>query len=158
MTARIESVRCKRGVELLQGETFTLFASATRTTAVANSAGTAVYIGGERRRYIAILNVTAAANVAGDTLDVFTDWSLDGVTYFNGAHFTQVLGNGGAVAFFVVFDPSNPGTAGIALTTDAAVNTVRPSLFGPYVRGRYTLVNGGAGGQSFSFSLVGYAL
>jgi len=146
-----------RGFNLLQGETITLFASAARTTAAANVAGTAVYIGGERRRYIFILDVTAAADAAGDTLDVYIDWSLDNTTYYNGAHFTQVLGNGGAVAYYTVFDATTGTTADVAVTADQAANATVPTLFGPYVRGRYTLVDGG-GAHTFTFSLIGYGL
>lgn len=146
-----------RGANLRQGETITLKASGA-VTATAGTNGTAVFIGGERTRYIFFLDVTAAATDVDDTLDCYIDWSIDNVTYYNGAHFTQVLGNGGVKSFFVVFDPSNPGTAGIATTADAAVNTVRPSLFGPYVRTRYVVVNPGAGAASFTFSVIGYAL
>lgn len=152
------SIKGPRGVELLQGETITLFASAARTTATASTNGTAVYVGGERRRYIFVLAVTAAATAAGDTLDVYIDWSLDGTTYYNGAHFTQVLGNGGAKAFYTVFDPTTGTTADVACSADQAANTTVPTLFGPYVRGRYTLVDSGGHAQSFTFSLTGYAL
>lgn len=146
-----------RGLDLDKGESFTLAASAART-ATAGTNGTAYCFDGERHRYIVILNVTAAATDVDDTLDVYVDWSLDDVTYFNGGHFTQVLGNGGVKSFYMVFDPSAPGTAGVALATDAAVNTVRPSLFGPYMRARWVIVNPGAGAASFTFSVLGYAL
>jgi hypothetical protein len=147
-----------RGKDLRQGELITLFAAAARATAAANAVGTAVYLGGERRRFIFILNVTAAATDAADTLDVYVDWSLDGTTYFNGAHFTQVVGNGGAVAYYTVFDATTGLAADVAITADQAANTTSPALFGPYVRGRYTLVDSGDADQSFTFSLLGYAL
>ena len=145
-----------RGTDLLQGETVTLAASAARG-ATAGTNGTEVFLAGERKRFIFILDVTAAATDVDDTLDVYIDWSLDNVTYYNGSHFTQVLGNGGAKAFYHVFDASNPGTAGIAVSTDAAVNTVRPSLFGPYVRLRWVIVDPGGAAASFTFSVIGYA-
>jgi hypothetical protein len=147
----------ERGVNLEQGEVITLFASAVRT-ATAGVNGTAVAILGERRRYIFILDVTAAATEGTDTLDVYIDWSIDNVTYYNGGHFTQVLGNGGAVSFYMVFDPTTPGVADIDVTADQAASTVVPSLFGPYVRGRYVEVDGGGVASSFTFSLIGYAL
>src|SRR5437660_118819 len=47
---------------------------------------------------IFILNVTAAAAAAGDTLDVWLQHSWDdGTTFDDFLHFTQVLGNGGAL-------------------------------------------------------------
>ena len=146
-----------RGYDLKQGEVLTLKASSI-VTATAGTNGTAVYVGGERHRYIFILAVTAAATEVDDTLNVFVDWSIDGTTYYNGGHFTPVLGNGGVKSFFMVFDPSNPGTADIAVATDAADSTVRPSLFGAYVRARWVEVDAGGGASSFTFSVIGYAL
>jgi hypothetical protein len=146
-----------RGVDLNQGEAFTLKASAA-VGATAGTNGTGVYLAGERLRFIVILDVTAAATDVTDTLDVYVDFSLDDVTYYNGGHFTQVLGNGGAVSFYMVFDAGGPGTAGVAITSDAAANTVRPSLFGPYIRTRYVIVDPGAGAASFTFSVKGYAI
>jgi hypothetical protein len=149
-------LKSPRGVELLQGETITLRASAV-TAAVVGATGTAVYIAGERRRYIFILDVTAAATDAADTLDVYVDWSLDNLTWTNGGHFTQCLGNGGAKRYYMVFDPSNPGTTVIDATSDAANSTVRPALFGPYVRARWTMVDADVDGN-FTWSAIGYAL
>lgn len=146
-----------RGADLQEGEAITLFAAAARTTPTAGTNGTAVFLAGERQRFIFILNVTAAATDAADTLDVYIDWSLDGTTYFNGGHFTQVIGTGGAVAYYMVFDPTTPGVADVDVTADQAVSTVVPSLFGPYVRGRYVLVDADAD-ASFTFSVTGYAV
>ena len=146
-----------RGVDLQQGESISLFASAVRSTATAGTNGTAVNLGGERRRFIFLLDLTNAGNAGGDTLDVYVDWSIDGITYYNGVHFTQILGNGAdALTYFTVCDPTGGLAADVAITADAAVNTTRPALFGPYVRGRYVLVNGG-GTHTFTFSLTGYA-
>ncbi|MCX6069448.1 MAG: hypothetical protein NTU91_01110, partial [Chloroflexi bacterium] len=93
-----------------------------------------------------------------DTLDVFVDvLAPDLTTWLNAIHFTQVLGNGGAKKFFAVLDPSNPGTAVIDASADAAAAAVRPALFGPQLRGRYTVVDPGWGAASFTFSLRLYA-
>jgi hypothetical protein len=146
-----------RGADLKQGEVLTLKASSI-VTATAGTNGTAVYVGGERTRYIFILAVTAAATEVDDTLNVFIDWSIDGTTYYNGGHFTPVLGNGGVKSFYMVFDPTTPGAADIAVTTDAANSTVRPSLFGAYVRARWVEVDAGGVASSFTFSVIGYAL
>lgn len=146
----------ERGVNLEQGEGITLIESAARG-ATAGTNGTAVYIAGERKRYIFILAVTAAATDVNDTLDVYVDWSLDNSTYYNGGHFTQVLGNGGAKSEYMVFDTTTPGTSAIAISSDAASGAVRPQIFGPYVRLRYVIVDPGAGAASFTFSVIGYA-
>jgi hypothetical protein len=146
-----------RGVELTQGEAVTLFSLAARDTAAAAATGTAVYLGGERRRFVWVLKLTNAGNANADTLDVFVDWSLDNTIWLNGVHFTQILGDGtDALTYYTVCDPTGGLTADVAITSDAAANTTRPTLFGPYVRGRYALVNGG-GTHTFTFSLTGYA-
>lgn len=147
-----------RGKNLQQGEVITLKESGA-VTVTAGTNGTGVYIGGERRRYIFLLTVTAAATEAGDTLDAYIDWSFDDSTYINGGHFTQCVGNGGAKKYYMVFDPSAPGTSVIDATSDAANSAVRPALFGPYVRTRYVVVEANANANSsFTFSVTGYAL
>lgn len=146
-----------RGVELLQGEAFVLEPSAVHNSVVTNQAGVNQWnLYGERARYLFHLNVTAAATVAGDTLDVFIDCTAPDLSWINCIHFPQVLGNGGALAYYAVLDASNPGTACIAVATDAAVNTVRPAMFGQSFRVRYTVVN--VGGVSFTFAVQGYAI
>lgn len=144
-----------RGVDLIQGEQITLAASAARTVG-ANGAG--VFIGGERRRFIIINAITASATAAGDTADIYVDWSLDDVTYYNAIHFTQQAGNGAARTEFAVLDPANPGTSVINITSDAAAAAVRPAVFGAYLRARWALVDGGGGDTSHTFSVIAYAL
>ncbi len=144
-----------RGVELLQGETITLAASAART---ANGSATGVFVGGERRRFVVVNAITASATAAADTLDVFVDFSLDGTTYYNAIHFTQQAGDGAARTEFAVLDPANPGTAVVDITADAAAAAVRPALFGPYVRARWEAVDGGGADTSHTFSVIAYAI
>ena len=147
-------VKGPRGVELLQGEIVTLAASAPRT---AGANGVAAYIGGERKRFVIVNAITASAAAAGDTLDVYVDFSLDSTTWYNAAHFTQQAGNGAARTEFAVLDPANPGVAVVNVTTDAAAAAVRPALFGPYMRARWAVVNAGGGAQSHTFSVIVYA-
>ncbi len=144
-----------RGVELVQGEAITLAASAART---AGANGTAVFLGGERQRFVFLLSVTASATDAGDTLDVYIDWSLDNVTWLNGGHFGQQAGNGAAKKEWMTFDPTNPGTSSIAVTSDAAAGAVRPGVLGPYVRARWAIADSGDANQSHTFSVVGYGI
>lgn len=144
-----------RGAELTQGETITLAASAART---ASANGTAVQINGERRRFIIVNRITASATDAGDTLDVYVDFSLDNTTWYNAVHFTQQAGNGAARTEYAVLDPSNPGTSVINVTADAAAAAVRPALFGPYIRARWAMVDGGGDANtSHTFSVIAYA-
>lgn len=145
-----------RGTDLEQGEVITLRASAV-TAATAGTNGTAVYVGGERKKYIFLLNVTAAATDAGDLLDVYVDWSIDGTTYINGGHFTQCIGTGGAKKYYMVFDATDPGALVIDATSDAAAGAVRPGMFGAYVRARWVMVDADADGN-FTWSCTGYAI
>jgi hypothetical protein len=131
----------------------TLFASATRTAAVTNSVGTAVSDLARASRAIVTLDVTAMAGAGGDVLDVYVDTEVSPGKFVNAAHFTQVAGNGAAQTKVVILDPSNPGTAEINVTSDAAAGAVRPAVWGISLRGRYTLVDAGAHGQSATFSL-----
>ncbi len=144
-----------RGVDLTQGEAITLSALSAK---VATGDGTGVFIGGERKRFIVINAITASATAAGDTADVYVDFSLDNVTWYNAVHFTQQAGNGAARTEYAVLDPSAPGAVTIDVTTDAASGAVRPSLFGPYMRARWALVDGGGGDTSHTFSVIAYAI
>ena len=152
------TIKGPRGIELLQGEAFVLEPSSAHVTIAANVAGVNQYtVRGERSRFVFLIDLTAAANLVGDTLDVFIDaLAPDGATWLNAIHFPQMLGNGGAKKFFAILDAANPGTACFDVSADAAVNTVRPALFGSDFRGRYTIAGGGA--QSFTFSLTAYAV
>lgn len=87
-------------------------------------------------RLQALLNVTAAATAAGDTLDVLVDASLDnGVEWFNIIHFTQVLGNGGAVSF-IARTPSAAAGSMSAVTSDLAAGNATVPFAGNTIRVR----------------------
>jgi hypothetical protein len=101
-----------------------------------------------------LLAVTAAATEVGDTLDVYVDTSLDGVTAVNCVHFTQVLGNGGAVKYAAQLDPTNPGTSVFVATSDCAAGAVRPAVIGAYFRVRSVVVDAGTVNASFTWSLL----
>jgi hypothetical protein len=148
----------KRAVDLLQGEAMVLEPSSAHVTIVANQACVNPWIClGERRRVLFLVDLTAAASVVGDTLDVLIDaLAPDGLTWLNAIHFPQMLGNGGAKKFFGVLDPTNPGAVTFDVSADAAVGVVRPGVFGSQFRGRYTIT--GAAAQSFTFSLSLYAV
>jgi hypothetical protein len=138
-------------------EAITLKASGAVATAAANTLGVANITCSKYKRIICILDVTAAATDANDTLDVYVDVSLDGVLWLNAIHFTQVVGTGGAKSFYAILDPSAPGTSVIDATSDAAAGAVRPALWGPQLRGRWTTVDGGSDADmSFTFSVKAY--
>lgn len=133
-----------------------LFPSAQRTTAVANSAGTNIYEGAWKKA-VFMLDLTASGGAAGDTLDVFVDvLAPDGSTYLNAVHFTQLAGNASATKRFAVLDSTSVAATDFAVATDCTSGVTKPYLFGPKVRGRYTLVNAGGGTQNMTFSLTAY--
>lgn len=141
-------------VRTLEGRLVTLAASAART---AGANGTPVTGLGWVRRLIVVLDITASATDAGDTLDVFVDVSPDGgTTWLNAVHFTQQAGNGSARAEFAVLDPSNPGTSVVNVTADAAAGAVRPALFGDAIRARWEIVDSGDADQSHTFSVKAF--
>jgi hypothetical protein len=146
-----------RGINLSQGEVYVLEPSSVHATIAANVAGVnRFYTLGERRRFLFHVNLTAAGIVAGDTLDVFIDAEAPDGSWMNAIHFPQMLGNGGVQSFFGVLDATNPGAVTIATTADAAVGVVRPGVFGPSFRTRYTIA--GAATQTFTFAVQAYAI
>jgi len=132
---------------------------ASKTVSAAGSANEAAVTGlGAYKQALILLDVTAAAAASGDTLDVYVDTlAADGATWLNVVHFTQVLGHGGAKQFWAVLDPGGaPGTAVIAVATDANAGVVRPSMFTDQLRVRHVVADGGAHGQSFTFSVTAF--
>jgi len=139
---------------ITDGERFTLAALAART---ASANGDGVEITG-RRKWIFLLNVTASATDAGDTLDVYVDFSIDGgTTWINAVHFTQQAGNGAAKKEYAVLDGTTPGTSVVVATSDAASAAVRPAAFGPLWRARWAIADTGGDDASHTFGVTGYA-
>jgi hypothetical protein len=101
---------------------------------------------------VVVLDVTAALAAGGDTLDVYLDSSIDGAIWVNIAHYTQVVGGGGAKRFVSIHPRS--GTATITdVTTDLVAGNLR-SFIGSHLRVRETVVNAGAGAQSFTYGMT----
>ena len=101
-----------------------------------------------------LLNVTSAATLVGDTLDVYIDSSPDGgTTWFNVGHFTQVLGNGGAKKFVMALNPANAGTtAVIDVTSDAVAGATRQYGISDRLRSRSVVVGTG----SFTYAVTAF--
>ena len=150
----MDTVKSKRGVELLQGETLTLAASAARTS---GANGDWVFVGGERTSIMFYLNITASATDAGDTLDVYIDVSLDGTNSIGSViRFAQQAGNGSASKRMAAIDVSG-GTSTTDITSDVAAGTVRLGMFGPYYRARWAIADSGNANSSHTFSVQAYA-
>lgn len=104
-----------------------------------------------------LLNVTSAAAAAGDTLDVYIQASCDnGTTWDDFIHFTQVLGNGGAKKELFRWQGMIAPTTANAAPADAALAVgIKQGPHGSVWRVKYVVVDGGAHGQAFTFSVTG---
>lgn len=131
------------------GFSATLAASAARTAGVTHDG---VLIPEWVRRLEAVLDIAESHTDAGDTLDVYVD-VLVGSKWVNAVHFTQQAGNGAARAEVAVLDASNPGTAVINVTSNAASGVVRPALFGQKIRARSVIVDSGNADQSHTYGV-----
>ena len=102
------------------------------------------------RRIKLTLDVTEAATLAGDTLDVIVD--VDGI---GAVHFAQVLGNGGAQKRVAFLEPGLPDDSDYDVTSDPAAGVVRPYVWGDALSVRATIAGGG--GESFTFGVTAEA-
>lgn len=146
----------ERGRNLEQGELVVLASSTART---ADGNGEWVPVLGERVQFSWLLDITASATDAGDTLDVYIDVSFDGVNSAgNVVHFTQQAGNGSAASEIAIVGASATTTSTTVVTSDAAAATVRQGFTGPYWRARWEVADSGNANSSHTFSVTGYAL
>lgn len=123
----------------------TLLSSAART---ANGQGASVAGFGRFRRIRLELDVTVLAAVLADKLDVYVD--VDGIP---AVHFAQLAGNGSACKRVAILEAGAAATSDADVTTDPAAGAVRPYVLGDALRVRYVITDGGAHGQSFTFSV-----
>lgn len=128
-----------------------LLASAARTATSDGSNETVVTHVRPPNAMAFILDVTAAATEAGDTLDVFVQTKLDGTNWVDIVAFTQVTGDGGtkrhvakviAGAAEAMFEDSATLSAG----------SVR-DLLGDGFRPRWDITDSGTDNASFTFSV-----
>jgi hypothetical protein len=115
-----------------------------------------VHVGGFDKALI-LLDITASATDAGDTLDVYVDVSFDNSTWLNAVHFTQQAGNGSAakeIAFLdASADPTDPDAVKV-VTSDAGAAVVRPEMTGMWIRCRSTVVRLTGTDEAHTFSVV----
>src|SRR5579884_1843729 len=102
-----------------------------------------------------VLDITSANAAVGDTLDVKIQTMLDGphgATWTDVIHFTQALGNGGAKRFFAKLVCPVAEAMYEDHSNGLAAGSIK-NHFGDLWRVTYTIVDGGAHGQSFTFSV-----
>lgn len=139
-------------------EAIQLLASAEHTVE-ADAVGASIDVG-DFNKAIVILDITASATDAGDTLDVMIDVSWDGGTvWYNAIHFTQQAGNGSAAKEMAMLDAaaylSDPDAV-LAVTADAGSGVVRQGLVGPLMRVRSTVVRVTGTDEAHTFSVEAY--
>jgi len=133
----------------------TLLASAARTTSDNSGSLSSVFKHPELvERLSLFLDVTAAATDVGDTLDVYLQTTHDGTVWDDVAHFTQVLGNGGAKQFIAEWFRNMAPESEMHAPQDAAVSAgvVQGGKLGVDTRIKWVIVDGDADG-SFTFSV-----
>lgn len=135
----------------------TLRASATVATATTQT-GTAVKMQRVFTEALILLDVTAAATEADDTLDVYIDVSPDGgSTWVNVGHFTQVLGNGGTKKFVMALRSDNPGASAVFdVTSDASAGATRQIGIADRIRYRGVTVDPTGTNVSFTYSVTAF--
>ena len=139
-------------------ESVMLQASAVNAVAGTTFSSTPVYMPLMLQSVVWELDVTATAAASGDTLDVWIQTTIDGNTvatpnWVDIVHFTQLLGTTGAKRYFA------KTCAGLTIAmfenaTALAAGSIRDVLGDAY-RARWSIVDGGAHGQSFTFSVSG---
>jgi lipopolysaccharide biosynthesis protein len=128
----------------------TVLAATTTAAGAVSTSGSAVRLPGMVNAIAFVLNVTAAATDAVDTLDVKVQTKLDGTNWVDVVSFTQVLGNGGALKHIAKIEA---GTAQ-AMFADAvlAAGSTR-NLLGDEWRVTYVQVDADSD-ASFTFSVI----
>ncbi len=128
----------------------TLLASTTTAAGAVNTSGSAVRLPGMVNALVFTLDVSAAATDAVDTLDVKVQTKVDGTNWIDVVHFTQVLGNGGAVRHVAKVVAQE--AQAMFLNAALAVGTTR-NLLGDDWRVAYVQVDGDSD-ASFTFSIT----
>jgi hypothetical protein len=98
------------------------------------------------------LEVTAAATDAGDTLDVYVQTTVDGTTWLDAVHFTQVIGTGGAKRYVSKISASL-AQAEYETGTALGAAAVR-HLMGDQYRVRWAITDASTVNASFTFSVA----
>lgn len=132
-------------------EATTLLASAART-ADGNSQSSPVPLP-LARAYAFVLDVTASATDAADTLDVYIQTKLDGTNWVDVVHFTQVAGNVGAAKRFIAKIAAGLATAEFENGTALGAAAVR-NLIGDAWCVRWAIADSGDANSSHTFSVT----
>lgn len=105
-------------------------------------------------RSLFLLEVTAAATAAGDTLNVFVQSSVDGTVWDDFIHFTEVLGDGGAKKFLAAWNGVITPTTALGPPADGTLSAgVKQGPVGSQFRVKWVIVDATTDDASFTFGL-----
>ena len=141
----------------MQTRIVTLRASAEIATATTQN-GTAVKLQRKYSELVAVLDATAVATDADDTLNVYIDTSFDGGTsWVNIGHFTEILGNGGAKKFIMSFK-ANPIAASnsVPFGSDQSAAAALQIGFGDRIRYRAVTVDPTGANIAITYSVTAF--
>ena len=97
-----------------------------------------------------VLDVTAAATDAADTLDVVVSTKIGTETAINIQYFTQVLGNGGVKRYIANIVPNVTVTEYAYAALTAAT---KKDILGDSIQCKWTIVNSSTDDEGFIFSV-----
>jgi hypothetical protein len=128
----------------------TILASGART---ASGIGSVVHVQNYTCRLIALLDVTATASIATDSLDVFIQDSIDNVNFTDMVRFNRVPGNVGVQQYYATVNLFSPPSIDQGPIEDCVNNGpgARQGPCGYYIRPKYVISGGES--KSFTFSL-----
>ncbi len=111
---------------------------------------------GNTNGVVLTLDVTAAATAVGDTLNVFVQTKVDGTNWLDVAHFTEVVGDGGAKRYV---DKITASAAVTTFETGSALGAAATrDLAGALWRCRWVIVDADTDDASFTFSVFVQAM
>lgn len=122
------------------------------TTQTASTNSSAVRLPDNARAYAFVLDVTAAATAAADTMDVKIQTKLDGTNWLDVIHFAQLAGDGGAKRYIEKIEVAT-GEDGFEAAAALNAGEVR-NLLGSHWRVVTTLVDAGGADTSYTFSVT----
>ena len=142
-------------------ENQTLLASAAQTASSTGESAVRLLDGARRARtHIQgiqfVLDLTAAATEVGDLLDVYVQTKLDDTNWVDIVHFSQCVGNGGALRYFEKIT-AGAAQAGFEDGDALAAGSVR-NLMGDQYRVRFAITDAGTDNASFTFSVAAVLL
>lgn len=141
-----------RKTQITLRESSTSGGSTATDTGSAQSVGKSLKSGKDYRQLTAFLDVTNAGADSGDKLDVYVDVSPDGgTTWANAIHFTQVLGNGGAIKMIATINGSS-AAAVVNVTSDQSSGVAVDVGFFDTIRYRGAITDTGSN-STFTYSL-----